>query len=134
MQISVRVNPMSFEINSNRYERIASQVLHRKPGSNDPMRIVLQAESSDVMRRWIDYLEDVKMAATRRSVENQLDTFLGRTWCSSTKRENFNHFNFTMIQSYRSNHKNVTCITHLYYQKITPTPTLKCPLKCYEKL
>ena len=56
-----------------------SQVLHRKPGSNDPIRMVLQAESSDVMRRWIDILEDVKIAATRRSVENQLDTFLGRT-------------------------------------------------------
>lgn len=66
-----------FEIN---FGTSGSQVLHRKPGSNDPMRIVLQAESSDVMRRWIDYLEDVKMAATRRSVENQLDTFLGRTF------------------------------------------------------
>ena len=76
-----------FEIN---FGTSGSQVLHRKPGSNDPMRIVLQAESSDVMRRWIDYLEDVKMAATRRSVENQLDTFLGRTWCSSAYIT-FNH-------------------------------------------
>ena len=32
------------------------------------------------MRRWIDYLDDVKLAATRRAVENQLDMFLERTF------------------------------------------------------
>ena len=35
---------------------------------------------------------------------------------------------------YHENNTQITCITHLYYQKITPTRTLKCTLECDEKL
>ena len=77
----------------------------------------------ETVTRISEFYDDSSSGAGGRAVQGKKIRGRSRTWCSSSKRENFNRVS---ISHYREN------FTAILNKEITRTPTLECTLECYE--